>query len=442
MDPDVRMDDPHAPQGAPSRAQHEGTERRSDKVVGLADVVVTHLLESRPKRTPSHGAESDALLALTRQLALDPTGLLDRLMELAAALCPGGTAGVSLLEDCEGGQIFRWVALGGALKSHVGGSTPRDHSPCGTCLDRGSPQLFDRPGRYFTYFQDAGVTIVEGLVIPMYWEGAALGTIWVLSHEEGCQFDAEHVRVMTRIADYTAAALAMRQTIETAQAAADLQQRILAIVSHDLRDPIAAIAMGIEVLKSDVKEQRHARSIERIARSCDRAGRMLRDLLDFARARAGQLMTVEKRSANIATIVKDVIEEERLVFANRVIEVRSSGDTSSTCDTDRTSQAIGNLLRNALTYSPKNSTIIVDVAGETHGVVTRVFNSGAPIPEAIRTTLFEAFRRGAKHGSDRHRSVGLGLFIVHQIAAAHRGQIACEYSDERGTCFALTLPRA
>ncbi len=174
----------------------------------LADVLATDDLRRRKTRQPDHIAEIAALHALAQRLADDPDTMLDSLMDIAMRLCDAGTAGLSVLEQTASGEpVFRWAALRGALAAHAGGSTPRAFSPCGVCLDRDAPQLFSYPERYFTYFQAASPVIVEGLVIPVKWNGEALGTIWIASHDEARVFDGEDARVMESLASFTAAAL-------------------------------------------------------------------------------------------------------------------------------------------------------------------------------------------------------------------------------------------
>lgn len=186
----------------------------------LDDVLVTAALAQRLPRTPNLQAETEALHALARQLAQQSQTMLEKLVTVAKELCQAGTAGVSLLElTADGEEIFCWSALAGALAGYEGGTTPRNFSPCGICLDRQAPQLYSYPERYFTYFQCAKPTIVEGLVIPLMGATQPLGTIWIVSHDEARQFDAEDVRLMISLADFTAAALQsihLRQTAEVA----------------------------------------------------------------------------------------------------------------------------------------------------------------------------------------------------------------------------------
>ncbi|MFN6561327.1 MAG: ATP-binding protein [Nostoc sp. ChiSLP01] len=179
----------------------------------LGDILITEELSRRsPHSPPNWQAQAQAMQHLARQMARDSETLLQTLVEIALELCQAGTAGVSLLSTTpDGEEIFRWNVLAGTLAQYVGGSTPRNFSPCGVCLERGTPQLFSHPERYFTYFQAANTPIVEGLVLPLIADNHALGTIWIMSHDENRHFDFEDVRIMTSLADFTATALLLKQ---------------------------------------------------------------------------------------------------------------------------------------------------------------------------------------------------------------------------------------
>ncbi len=178
-----------------------------DEQASLDDVIITRELAQRPHRPPDHAAENAALVALARCCSNTPDVILDALVDTALRLCRAGTAGISMLEaTSDGGEIFRWSALAGAYAAHRGGTTPRDFSPCGTCLDRNAPQLYLYPRRYFTYFAAAEPPpVVEGLVIPFYVRNRPLGTIWIVSHDERSRFDSEDLRIMTSLAEFTGA---------------------------------------------------------------------------------------------------------------------------------------------------------------------------------------------------------------------------------------------
>jgi PAS domain-containing protein len=195
------------------------TSSEESKSITADDLLITELLAQRPLRAPDLAAENEALYELGRLLIETPETLQKHFVELAFKLCGAGSAGISLLERSEpGAEIFRWTALAGKFASYEGGFTPRDFSPCGICLDRGEPILLSNPGRLFTYFDQALPAIIEGLVLPLYGVGRRpIGTIWIVSHDAQHQFDQEHCRLMSRLADFSALAIeraAARKTLE------------------------------------------------------------------------------------------------------------------------------------------------------------------------------------------------------------------------------------
>jgi len=186
----------------------------------LEDILITEKLKSRRRRKPNAHAENAALHSLARVMATAPNELIDTLLRTALELCSAGTAGLSLLETPSAGDaIFRWTNLAGALCKHIGGTTPRNFSPCGVTLDRNAPQLFAHPGRRFQYFNGLDSPIVEALVIPVDLGGAILGTIWVVSHDDEVKFDSEDARIMTGLAEFTSCALRLTRVSEMRRAA-------------------------------------------------------------------------------------------------------------------------------------------------------------------------------------------------------------------------------
>ncbi|MCP6762321.1 MAG: GAF domain-containing protein [Fischerella sp. CENA71] len=187
-------------------------------------ILITNELYQRPSRPINLEAEVQIFRALGQQLTRPPQTILKYLVEAAVNLCQAETAGVSLIETLPSGEeVFRWVALAGVYEPYEGCTTDRKHSPCGICLSRGCPQLYHYPERYFSSLQQADPPIVEGLVVPLLLEGQALGTIWIASHNEQRQFDGEDVRILTSLADFTAAAL---QSSRLCQAAQSTQQTL------------------------------------------------------------------------------------------------------------------------------------------------------------------------------------------------------------------------
>ena len=197
------------------------------EVVDLNSVITTAELSQRPSRLPDYAAENHALVALTHALAHSPNGVLQKLAETALTLCRAHSAGVSLLEP--EGKNFYWPAVAGQWACYVGGRTPRDYGPCGAALDRDAAQLMSHPERHFTPFASVTPLIEEALLIPFHLDGKAVGTIWVIAHDQSRQFDAEDLRVMTDLGQFAAAAYqALRES--------EHRYRRLAIEAKNMRD--------------------------------------------------------------------------------------------------------------------------------------------------------------------------------------------------------------
>lgn len=163
---------------------------------------------------------------------------LKQLARHAVELCDADSGGVSIIEGTDTSALFRWRGLAGKVEQYEGGSTPRDWSPCCECLKAGRAILYSYPERRFTYLRQLGLPIVEGLVIPVLSSTLPLGTIWVISHTHKRQFNAEHVRIMTSLADFTSSALEIASVLsrESHSWDAAVSGRALGHSSHLDRD--------------------------------------------------------------------------------------------------------------------------------------------------------------------------------------------------------------
>ena len=182
---------------------------QATEVVPLSAVLLRHELGRRPMRRPDLEAENATYLLLADEFKAGPLRLLQALMDAAVSLCCAGTAGVSLLEDLpDGRKQFRWTVLSGRLDFAINGTTPREFSPCGVCLDHDAPVLFSNPDHRYTFLQTAGLPLREALILPFYANGEHAGTIWIVSHDSSGHFDMEDVRIMTRLARFAGDAYA------------------------------------------------------------------------------------------------------------------------------------------------------------------------------------------------------------------------------------------
>lgn len=250
----------------------------------------------------------------------------------------------------------------------------------------------------------------------------------------------------------TVLALCRDVTRETLRAEEDAQRReferqLVAIVSHDLRNPIGAMLVATQALERLVSvdgEDPVARSLAVLKGSGQRAERMVSDILDFTQARLGGSIPMRFADCDLVSVFEQVLLEERTANPQRSIEHRLTGDRNGRgrFDADRIAQALSNLVRNAIRYSPSSEAVTVELAGDPDYVTLSVRNRGETIPEETIPLLFRPFQRGSRtsSGANPDRSVGLGLFIVEQIVRGHRGKIDVSSADGL-TMFRMRLPR-
>jgi hypothetical protein len=176
----------------------------------VEDVLITGELLYRIPRRSSSLAKTRAMNRFLNELAAKK-GRRDFMQGLARAareVCTAGAAGVSVLvHPPQGADLFRWETVAGALAPHAGATSPRDWSPSGATLDRKSPQLFLYPARCFHYLNQFKPAIVESLVMPIFVDDAAWGTLWVVSHEEHRNFDRTDVDAMSSLAAFASGIL-------------------------------------------------------------------------------------------------------------------------------------------------------------------------------------------------------------------------------------------
>ena len=202
------------------------------------------------------------------------------------------------------------------------------------------------------------------------------------------------------------------------------RELFLAALGHDLRSPLQAMAMGVgTILRISGVPEQATRIAHRVARSGERMSRLIDQLLDFARARAGQPMAITRRRTDLAELWHHVIDEIALGEPDRRIVLRAEAPTMGEWDPDRMLQVFQNLAANAVTYGDPTRPITITFSGDGEQVTCAVHNEGSPIPPETLPVIFNAFRRG-RHGG---AGLGLGLSIARQDRArarrAHRGRL-------------------
>ncbi len=221
---------------------------------------------------------------------------------------------------------------------------------------------------------------------------------------------------------------------------ADFEEKLIGIVSHDLRNPLSAILLGAGVLlgREDLGD-RAMRTALRIRSSAERASRLVGDLLDFTQARLGSGIPIHPKAIDLHDVINQVLEEVQAAHPEVEVRLETSGDGSGRWDSDRIAQVVSNLVSNAVHHGAPDKPVTVRTRSEKDWAILEVHNCGTPIAPEIMSVLFNAMQRGSADNS--HRSMGLGLYIVKHIVDAHRGHITVTSSAAEGTTFELRLPK-
>jgi PAS domain S-box-containing protein len=183
-----------------------------DGAVPLESILRTEELYRRPSRPPDYGKENRALVALVSALADSPRTILQTLAEKVLEVLQADSAGLSLLTKDE--KRFYWAAIAGAWQPHIGGGTPRNFGPCGDVLDRNLPMLFTHWEQRYPYLLPATPLAEEGLLVPFYVNGKAVGTIWAIAHNDLRKFDVEDRRLLESLGRFASAAYQAAASID------------------------------------------------------------------------------------------------------------------------------------------------------------------------------------------------------------------------------------
>ncbi len=222
----------------------------------------------------------------------------------------------------------------------------------------------------------------------------------------------------------------------------EFRERFLGIVSHDLRNPLNAIRLSAGMLlRADGLAEHPLKAVRRIANSSERMGRMISDLLDFTRGRLGGGIPIQPRAANLHALCQHVVEELEAGHPERELRLMAEGNFEGEWDPDRLAQVLGNLGKNALAYSPRETPVDFVLWDEGDAVSVEVHNEGPPIAREWLPYVFEPFKRATEKEHGVTSGLGLGLYIVQEVVAAHGGTVKVRSTPTEGTTFTVRLPR-
>jgi signal transduction histidine kinase/ActR/RegA family two-component response regulator len=406
-------------------------------------------LARRPARAPDYIAENHALVALARAQSGSRADLLQAVADAAMSLCCAGSAGISLVEQQDGEQVFRWLAVSGLCADLRGKTTAWDECPCGLTLQAGTAQLFVDPQAHFPSLAFPDVSVPEGLVVPISVAGRDLGAIWVMSHHDDCRFDLEDIRLLSNLAVFAGSSLTIVNARDSSADNERRQNEFIAMLGHELRNPMAPIDSAVGAALRLCADNAHAVEVLDIAqRQMRHLRRLVDELLDAARLQHGKL-SIRLSDALLNDIAFDALAAVRHHIESRKHRLTVTGlehPVYVRADYVRLSQVLGNLLSNAAKYTPVGGHIQFDVSVEPVDsleanpgvVVIHIRDDGIGIVREAQTNIFDLFAQSARGKAQAEGGLGIGLAVAKRMVELHGGAISL-HSDGPGCGTTVTL---
>jgi signal transduction histidine kinase/ActR/RegA family two-component response regulator len=396
-------------------------------------------LRSRPHRPPNYEAEHRALAVLATEMAENPRNMLQKLALMAVDLCRADTAGISILE----GDVFRWESLAGVFASRRNNTMPRQASPCGVCIEQNSTQLMYLADRCFPALLSEP-RFVEALLVPFHYHGEPVGTVWIVAHNYERKFDREDERVVRTLACFAAAGWQLWKAYKTEAESNRNKDEFVAMLGHELRNPLAAILNAGDVLhKLGIEDPDAMQAVDIVARQAQHLSRMVDDLVDLSRIAHGKL-TLHKERVELRVVIDHAVETTRAQIERRQhrISVKCPAEPIILdADPVRLSQLLSNLLDNAAKYTPNGGEISAAAELADDRVNITIGDTGIGIPKDQIDSIFELFTQLRGSQMTTSRGLGMGLALVRTLADLHGGAVeVVSAGPGQGSLFTVRLP--
>jgi signal transduction histidine kinase len=283
------------------------------------------------------------------------------------------------------------------------------------------------------------------MIVPLTGRDRVLGAMSFIYADSGRRYTESDLAFAEDFARRAAMAIENAQAHAAVSAALEFQERFVAVLGHDLRNPLAAIDMAVGVLRqraTRAHDDSTMRVLDRMKSSSRRMSRMIEQVLDLTRCRIGGGLAVNPGPMDLGHTLTGIVNELRMAHPSRSIVLRCPS-LQGTWDRDRLEQVFSNLIANAIHYGTAEKPVTIDARQENGAVLVEVHNEGEPIPEELGAQLFNPFRRGGRDSrAAKTAGLGLGLYISREIAVAHGGGLEAQSSSSEGTTFRVSLPRA
>lgn len=348
----------------------------------------------------------------------------------------------------------RWVAL--AVRDEInfglaaGGELEVKSTICDEIRDSGQPVLIDHVAED-PLFRDHHTPRHYGLQsyvsVPIRHRGRFFGTLCAIDPSPHKVKSPEIQGMFELFADLVGGQLDSQDQLALSEAAlldarevAELREQFIAVLGHDLRNPLASIDAGARLIGKTQLEPKATALLALMQGSVRRMAGLIDNVLDLARGRLGGGFTIERRvDDNLGAALDQVIAELATAHPDRKIDVQIGRLETVALDTRRVAQLFSNLLANAISHGQEGTPVRVNAVVTDGQFELSVANEGEPIPQAAMAQLFQPFTRAALR--PHQEGLGLGLYISAEIARAHGGTLTVN-SDAQETRFTLKVPTA
>lgn len=276
-------------------------------------------------------------------------------------------------------------------------------------------------------------------------DGSFYGTLCAIDPKPAQLKNPTVIGMFRLFADLVAFHLEAGQRLATAEASLSdaqessvLREQFVAVLGHDLRNPLASIAAGTRLLQKTKLEEKALTIVAMMKTSVDRMSVLIDNVMDLARGRLGGGITLKRTDAPLEPALRHVVDELRTAHPDRIIEAEIAITRRVHADPDRVARLLSNLAGNALSYGAAGEPVRIAATSDGSFALS-VRNKGPAIPPATMERLFQPFSRGDVQA--HQQGLGLGLYIASEIARAHGGTI--EATSAAGeTCFTFRMPLA
>lgn len=226
----------------------------------------------------------------------------------------------------------------------------------------------------------------------------------------------------------------------------DTQNIFLAILGHDVRNPLGAISMGTQlILQDETLPEKHKRVATQVLKSTQRVAEIVSDLLDFSTSHLGGGIPVSTSALDFRTECEAVVSEMKIFHPGRIFELTMHGDLHVQWDGARIGQALSNLIANAVQHGSAGAPVAITASREKGDVVWIIQNEGDVIPPARLKTMFDpvktfTIKSASERSASQTHNLGLGLYITYEIVVAHAGSVKVTSTAARGTTFTVRIP--